>query len=484
MNEKIKTLSDYADQFGSDKGLRHHSPHGYSLFYDMLFSGRRYDKLNVLEMGLQISTESAREKTLYRVGTKTPSVDMWCNFFPNSKIYGADISDFSDLQRNDFTFIQADLSNQEDVKKISALNIQFDIIIDDASHASYDQKLCLLHLFPLLRNNGLYIIEDLQWQPERTEKKTNRGMVFSDFMRYFNRYGVFPDDPQFDKTAFLKIAEDMHYVHFNTVGNIPETKTNQCVIHKIEGSKSHYFRMKKNNEYKENTERVSAAISLYEKYPSNPDICIETVKCYVENHEYTEALKILTTTDMQHQSPESSYYEAVCLYFVDEPETFSRKREDLEKEILLDSAIYLRYIEFLISCGMVQLAEHHSLQLIETHNDRPLFDFKIGKAFLNSGLIDNGIEYLKTAVVKLPDRRQFQIALVSALSKNNRVDELQIQLHDTLTTFPNDSRIVQLAARCFLRNDLSDRVISLLKKHPSVLELDTALNKFYLKACV
>jgi len=41
-----------------------------------------------------------------------------------------------------------------------------DIIIDDASHASHHQQNAFLTLFPKLRSGGLYIIEDLRWQPK------------------------------------------------------------------------------------------------------------------------------------------------------------------------------------------------------------------------------------------------------------------------------------------------------------------------------
>jgi hypothetical protein len=41
---------------------------------------------------------------------------------------------------------------------------RFDIIIDDASHASYHQQLAFKTLWKQLAPGGLYIIEDLHWQ--------------------------------------------------------------------------------------------------------------------------------------------------------------------------------------------------------------------------------------------------------------------------------------------------------------------------------
>ena len=40
-----------------------------------------------------------------------------------------------------------------------------DVIIDDGSHASFDQQLTLREFFPLLAEGGWYFIEDLDWQP-------------------------------------------------------------------------------------------------------------------------------------------------------------------------------------------------------------------------------------------------------------------------------------------------------------------------------
>jgi hypothetical protein len=45
----------------------------------------------------------------------------------------------------------------------------FDIVIDDASHASHHQQNAFLEIFPKLPSGALYVIEDLRWQPEPYE---------------------------------------------------------------------------------------------------------------------------------------------------------------------------------------------------------------------------------------------------------------------------------------------------------------------------
>jgi hypothetical protein len=59
------------------------------------------------------------------------------------------------------TFI-VDSTNSDDVKQImDSINIKFDIIIDDGWHYCEAQKKTLVNFFPFLKENGLYIIEDI-----------------------------------------------------------------------------------------------------------------------------------------------------------------------------------------------------------------------------------------------------------------------------------------------------------------------------------
>jgi hypothetical protein len=39
------------------------------------------------------------------------------------------------------------------------------VIIDDGSHASFDQQMTFREFFPLLAEGGWYFIEDIDWQP-------------------------------------------------------------------------------------------------------------------------------------------------------------------------------------------------------------------------------------------------------------------------------------------------------------------------------
>ena len=47
-----------------------------------------------------------------------------------------------------------------------------DVIIDDGSHASFDEQVTLREFFPLLADGGWYFIEDLDWQPPGEDAST------------------------------------------------------------------------------------------------------------------------------------------------------------------------------------------------------------------------------------------------------------------------------------------------------------------------
>ena len=65
--------------------------------------------------------------------------------------------------------IQGDQSSREDLRKITDKHSEYDVIIDDALHASSHQQVTLSLLFPHVKSGGVYFIEDLRHQPEGFE---------------------------------------------------------------------------------------------------------------------------------------------------------------------------------------------------------------------------------------------------------------------------------------------------------------------------
>lgn len=87
---------------------------------------------------------------------------MWKAFFPYANIYGLDIYDKS---YHDEDRIKTYVGSQTDealLRRIVGEAGGFDIIIDDGSHLNEHIITTFKILFPLLNNDGIYAIEDLQ----------------------------------------------------------------------------------------------------------------------------------------------------------------------------------------------------------------------------------------------------------------------------------------------------------------------------------
>ena len=184
------TLTELANKFGTDKGTISQAAHSYTTIYDLLLSSRRDQALNILEIGLSTGGPELGNPA-DRTVTDIPSVKMWHEFFPQAKIYGVDISDFSKFREEWFYFIQADCGDEPQLEKAADLGIDFDIIVDDGSHASFHQQLTLLKLFATLKSSGLYIIEDLDWQPPHYEQSLPSAPTTVAQLRSFIKNGSF-----------------------------------------------------------------------------------------------------------------------------------------------------------------------------------------------------------------------------------------------------------------------------------------------------
>jgi len=85
-------------------------------------------------------------------------------YFPNSSITGLDIDTKCkqhEDKNNDVEVFAGCQTDESFLKKIHQNRGPFDIIIDDGGHTMDQQKISFLKLFPLMNNDGIYVIEDL-----------------------------------------------------------------------------------------------------------------------------------------------------------------------------------------------------------------------------------------------------------------------------------------------------------------------------------
>jgi hypothetical protein len=215
-------LTTIANQSGTDKGTIKGAGHAYTMVYDLLFCHLRDRPINLLEIGLAAGgpeVDGSADRSVLDV----PSVRMWHEYFPKARIYGLDISDFSKFQTDWFKFFRADCGDESQLRQVVDSGVGFDIIIDDGSHASYHQQLTLKALFPTLRTNGFYAIEDLNWQPTTYERTLPPAKPTTEYL--LEDFGepvvMFTDDQlatmrhSFNRTRKLS-APQPHYVDHAT----------------------------------------------------------------------------------------------------------------------------------------------------------------------------------------------------------------------------------------------------------------------------
>jgi Methyltransferase domain len=142
-------LNRLACVFGSDKwGLHWYTPH-----YERYFRPLKSRRLNVLEIGV-----GGYEHSNMGGG----SLRMWKSYFRRSRIVGIDLYDKSHLSEPRIDIRQCDQTDEDKLTRLSAEYEGFDIVIDDGSHRNEHVIRTFEILFPLLRPQGIYVIEDIQ----------------------------------------------------------------------------------------------------------------------------------------------------------------------------------------------------------------------------------------------------------------------------------------------------------------------------------
>ena len=225
---KSLNLTELANQYRSDKGTEHLEKHGYTLVYEQLFSPLKSKAIAFLEIGLCIGGPEFGDSFSGLEADNIPSICMWTEYFENARIYGFDINDFAHLESEfkDFKFIKGDLSSERDLTNLVETTAKlegarhstvYDTILDDGSHASFHQQQAFSILFPCLKPNGIYIIEDLHWQSPSYEEKLPSVPKTLDLLVQLknikNGVGILPENYLF-REAIAVFLDDIDSIEF------------------------------------------------------------------------------------------------------------------------------------------------------------------------------------------------------------------------------------------------------------------------------
>jgi hypothetical protein len=150
---------------GSDKGgYSGIGKHNYTPLYNQLFSNIRNSVQHFFEFGIG-STREDIAHTMGQNGKPGASLKGWREYFPNANIYAADI-DQNILQPEHR--ISKFFCDQTCPKSIDNLwlnaelsKIKFDIILEDGYHIFDAQYLFMKRSLNKLKDNGIYICEDV-----------------------------------------------------------------------------------------------------------------------------------------------------------------------------------------------------------------------------------------------------------------------------------------------------------------------------------
>lgn len=157
----MDTLEQILNLHKSDKSTKH----DYHTIYEPYFEKIRYDKINILEVGI----------------LHGHSMLAWLEYFPNAQVYGIDIftrvgsAEIPALKRKRTHWALCDSTSMVSQSTIKRKwpDVKFDIILDDGLHTLKGQAKTFMNLIPLLKEDGTYFIEDVCAVDKLQEERCN-----------------------------------------------------------------------------------------------------------------------------------------------------------------------------------------------------------------------------------------------------------------------------------------------------------------------
>ena len=168
------SLIELVDNSRTDK----QTAHSYLPVYEELLQKKKLSAKAVLEIGI------------YYGG----SIKLWKDYFVNARVYAVELFDLRhvwDILQHDeriVLYTSTDAYNPQFVRtKLADQGLRFDMILDDGPHTLESMKACIQLYLPLLTDDGILIIEDIQsmeWLDEL------RNEIPSDLRKYIKTYDL------------------------------------------------------------------------------------------------------------------------------------------------------------------------------------------------------------------------------------------------------------------------------------------------------
>lgn len=214
-------------------------PYGSKLLYDLLNDNEWYKKTQALKasnLGISINANESdkggwryynRVYSKYLEEIKEEPINLlemgvhgafsilaWSKYFTNGSIYGMEIdtryvrlyNDIINQNKNVKNLFFMDVTNIDLWKKNVPKNLQFDVIIDDASHVPRQQISTFSIAWKHLKKGGLYFIEDISsiYGPNLKLVWNLLGLISEkNYVKVYSHYSPYLDNLNFN----LKLRE-------------------------------------------------------------------------------------------------------------------------------------------------------------------------------------------------------------------------------------------------------------------------------------
>lgn len=153
----MKSLDEIAIECQTDKATvftrTYAKPKGFTVHYERFFAPMRFDKLNLLEIGV----------------AGGESIRTWLAYFPSADIYGVDIvsqtnpwNDPASSPDSRYRFLQHDQCDKTGWECLKAVwGTEWNIIVDDGSHFTDGVITSFNCMWQMINPGGFYCVEDL-----------------------------------------------------------------------------------------------------------------------------------------------------------------------------------------------------------------------------------------------------------------------------------------------------------------------------------
>lgn len=210
MLNNFKNTSDDLTAIAKKHGTDKVNGHFYTTHYETHFSKFRDEKINLLEIGVGGYDKPDKGGA---------SLRMWKEYFKQGNIFGIDIYDKHLLEEERIKIFKGSQTDRAFLMSVIDETGPLDIIIDDGSHINSHVITSFNILFPILKNDGIYAIEDVQtsYWPDHggnsfNLKKQNTTMNFFKNLTDGLNYEEF-DNPYYTPTDFDKHIVSIHFYH-------------------------------------------------------------------------------------------------------------------------------------------------------------------------------------------------------------------------------------------------------------------------------